>query len=104
MKIKQINKILEHFEKYSNGRGRNYGEELNIDIEGFYFHKEENFSIEINEDLKVFQLNTDHENVGIELVDLNDFMNRFKSFTGVHIGEYLNNVDDDNPEESMSLI
>ncbi len=88
MKIKELNKILEHFEKYSNGRGRNYSEELNIDVEGYYFHKEENFSIEVDDKNHVWQLNTDHEPIGIELDNLNNFMNRFKSFTGVHIGDY----------------
>ena len=49
-----------------------------------YFHNEwDNFKIIIdNKSNEVYQLNSDHEIQGIELITLEDFKTRFKSFTG----------------------
>ena len=47
-----------------------------------YFHNGENFHILIGEVDELYQLNSDHEEQGIELETLEEFKIRFKSFTG----------------------
>lgn len=68
-----IEVITKYFEEYNGNK-----------IRMKYFHNEwDNFKIIIDWEFdEVYQLNSDHEIQGIELLTLEEFKGRFKSFTG----------------------
>ena len=82
MKVEDLDIIKNHFEEYSKGTYHSpiyFGNDSCIK---YYHKKEDDFHIAIFENCEVYQLNSDHEIQGVELIDLEQFKIRFKSFTG----------------------
>jgi hypothetical protein len=74
MNKKDLSQLKKHFTQYLFSK----------DV-GNYYHKENNFHISITKDGEVYQLNSDHEQQGIELDTLENFKIRYKSFTGENL-------------------
>jgi hypothetical protein len=73
MNQKDLKRTLKHFTSYSKD------DENSCE---HYFHNSEAFNLIIFNGNEVYQESTDHEAMGIELVNLRYFKMRFKSFTG----------------------
>ena len=85
MKIKDIKEVIKYFKQYNSYENENY-----------YFHKEnDNFKISISSNNEVYQLNTDHENWGVEINNIDDLKIRFKSFTNEDLEDMSNRWNDD---------
>jgi hypothetical protein len=85
MNTEEIQKIEKYFTKYSD---KDYVDCMTKSepVIGHYYHSEEdNFYIVIFKDQRVYQLNSDHDTQGIELVDYDKLVERFESFTGERI-------------------
>ena len=84
MNTEEIQKIEKYFTKYSDN---DYVDCMTKGepVIGHYSHNEEDFYIVIFKDQRVYQLNSDHDTQGIELVDYDKLVERFESFTGERI-------------------
>lgn len=74
MNQKDLKRTLRHFTSYTKD-AENSCEH--------YFHKSEAFQLIIFNGNEVYQENTDHEAMGIELMNLRYLKMRFTSFTGL---------------------
>lgn len=80
MEIKDIEYIEQYFDCYSTSDYLDMYQRF--PVRGNYSNREFEFMIVISKEGEVWQTNSDHDITGVELVTLEDFKVRFKSFNG----------------------
>lgn len=93
MKKDELDKILPYFIMYSDRDYSNFYLSDSTPAK-WYYHKGSEFPIIIFENGEVYQVGTEADTIGIELVTYEKFIERYESFTGEKIEEYDRSLDE----------